>query len=168
MSDNINSENEHPTPTIAGAEPKHEVRIHIDQKPHDSPSPTTGSALYALGHVQPGLELFREVRGDREDVPIENGPENIHLKEDEHFHSGPPKIYTIYVNGVQIEVTSKTVSFAELTKLAYPIPPKGENILYTVSYEDGPHANPQGSMKEGDTVKVKNGMIFNVTATDKS
>ena len=29
--------------------------IHIDQKPYESPNPTTGEALYKLGHVQPGL-----------------------------------------------------------------------------------------------------------------
>jgi hypothetical protein len=34
-------------------EHKHQVRIHIDQKPHESPNPTTGEALYKLGHVQP-------------------------------------------------------------------------------------------------------------------
>ena len=144
------------------------VRIHIDQKPHESPNPTTGEALYVLGDVKTGLDLFREVTGDREDPPVENGPEAVHLKEDEHFHSGPPRPYTIYVNGEPKEVTTKTVSFAEIVKLAYPVPPKGDNILYTVSYEDGPPSNPQGSMKEGQTVKVKNGMIFNVTATDKS
>ncbi len=43
----------------------HEVRIHIDQTRHQSPNPTTGSALYALGMVKPGFELFREVGGDR-------------------------------------------------------------------------------------------------------
>ncbi len=145
-----------------------EVRIHIDQTAHYSPNPTTGLALYALGQIKPGLELYREVTGDREDPPIENGPETVHLKEDEHFHSGSPKTYTIYVNGEQKVVTTKTVSFAQIVKLAYAVPPTGENILYTVSYEDGPPANPQGSMKEGGTVKVKNGMIFNVTATDKS
>ena len=56
----------------------------------------------------------------------------------------------------------------EIVKLAFPTPPSGANILYTVSYEDGPKANPQGSLKEGGTVEVKDGMIFNVTATDKS
>lgn len=30
---------------------KHEVRVHIDQKPYESPNPTTGEALYKLGHV---------------------------------------------------------------------------------------------------------------------
>jgi hypothetical protein len=147
---------------------KHEVRIHIDQHKYESPNPTTGAALYMLGNVAAGLELYREVSGDREDKPIENGPETVHLKEDEHFHSGPPKTYAIYVNGIQEMVTTKTESFAQLVKLAYPVPPTGANILYTISYEDGPHVNPQGSMKEGETVKIRNGMIFDVTATDKS
>ena len=55
--------------------------------------------MYGLGDVPPGLELYREVSGDREDQPVENGQEVVHLKEDQHFHSGPPKTYTIYVNG---------------------------------------------------------------------
>jgi hypothetical protein len=145
-----------------------EVRIHIDQRKYESPDPTTGAALYVLGKVAAGLELYREVTGEREDQPIENGPETVRLKQDEHFHSGPPKTYTIYVNGQKKVVTTKTVTFDQIVKLAYPTPPSGENILYTVSYEDGPPANPQGSLTEGQTVKVKNGMIFNVTATDKS
>ena len=79
--------------------PEHIVRIHIDQKRYESPNPTSGHALYVLGNVPAGLELYREVEGDREDDPIENAPERVHLKEDAHFHSGPPKTYTIYVNG---------------------------------------------------------------------
>jgi hypothetical protein len=151
-------------------ENKHEVRIHIDQKHYESPNPTTGEALYKLGHVQPGYDLFREVKGDKEDPIIENDAEPIHLKEDEHFHSGPvqPRKFTIIVNGQQKVVTTRTVTFGEIVKLAFSTPPAGANILYTVSYEDGPRVNPQGSMKEGQTLKVKNGMIFNVTATDKS
>jgi hypothetical protein len=150
------------------SEKHHEVRIHIDQHKYESPNPTTGAALYGLGNVAAGLELYREVTGDREDQSVENGPEIIHLKEDEHFHSGPPKTYTIYVNGQKKTVTQKTLTFAEVVKLAYPTPPTGDNIMYTVSYEDGPPANPQGSLKEGGTVKIRNGMAFNVTATDKS
>jgi hypothetical protein len=151
-------------------EHKHQVRIHIDQKPYESPNPTTGEALYKLGHVKPGLELFHEVKGDKEDPEVPDGPEPVHLREDEHFHSGPPqqKEFTIIVNGQKKVVTTKKVTFDQIVKLAFPTPPSGTNILYTISYEDGPPANPQGSLKEGGTVKVKNGMIFNVTATDKS
>lgn len=144
------------------------VRIHIDQKRHESPNPTTGAALYVLGQVPVGLELYREVSGDKEDPPIENGPETVHLKEDEHFHSGPPKEFTLVVNGRKKVVSTKELSFDQLVALAFNPVPTGENVLFTISYENGPHANPEGSLMEGGTVKVKNGMIFNVTATDKS
>jgi Multiubiquitin len=157
--------------TMENHEPKHHhVRIHIDERPYESPNPTTGEALYKLGNAQPGYDLFREVRGDREDPIVENDSEPVHLREDEHFHSGPaqPRKFTIIVNGQKKVVTARIVTFDEIVKLAFPMPPTGQNILYTVSYEDGPRRNPQGSLKEGQNVEVKNGMIFNVTATDKS
>ena len=39
--------------------------------------------------------------GDEEDSPLANGPEVVHLREDEHFHSGPPQVkhFEIFVNG---------------------------------------------------------------------
>ena len=46
------------------------VPIHIDRQAVESPNPTTGAALYALGHVPHGYELFREVTGDREDEEV--------------------------------------------------------------------------------------------------
>ena len=51
-------------------EHRHEVRIHIDQQPYDSPNPTSGEALYVLAKVPFGLELFRELAGDREDPEV--------------------------------------------------------------------------------------------------
>ncbi len=148
----------------------HPVRIHIDQKPYESPSPTTVEALYKLGHVQAGFELFRGVKGDKEDQEVPDGPEIIELRQDEHFYTGParPKKFTIIVNGQQKTVTTRTVTFEEIVKLAFPNPPTGPNIIFTVGYEDGPHANPSGSLLPGGKVKVKDGMIFNVTPTDKS
>jgi Multiubiquitin len=151
-------------------EQKHEVRIHIDQKRYESPNPTTGEALYKVGNVALGLELYREVSGDREDRSIPNGQETVHLKEDEHFHSGPAqgKEFRIFVNGQKKVVETKQLSFTQIVALAFNPVPTGENILFTISYENGPHTNPEGSLMEGGTVEVKNGMIFNVTATDKS
>ena len=80
---------------------KHEVRIHIDEKAYHSPNPTDGEASYALCHVKPGLELFREVTGDREDQPVLRNKEHVLLTEDEHFHSGKPHHheFSIIVNG---------------------------------------------------------------------
>jgi len=149
-------------------EHKHEVKIFIDQHAYHSPNPTTGAALYALGKVEPGLVLFREVTGDREDPEVPNGPETVHLKEDEHFHSGKPKTYTIYVNGQEKTVTTKTMTYEQIVAIAFPNPVTGQNIIYTVGYEDGPHKNPSGSLMPGGKVYVKDGMIIDVTPTDKS
>jgi Multiubiquitin len=143
-------------------------RIHIDQKPYESPNPTTGEALYILGRVQPGLELYREVSGDKEDAPVPNGPEAIHLKEDEHFHSGTPKEYTIIVNGRKKVVMANKVTFEQIVRPAFDPVPTGPNILFTVTYGHGPKANPEGALLEDQTVKIKDGMVFSVTPTDKS
>src|SRR5208282_6131545 len=39
----------------------HLVRIHIDREAYESPSLTTGEALYELAHIPAYRELFREV-----------------------------------------------------------------------------------------------------------
>jgi hypothetical protein len=154
--------------TENGMERRPEVRVHIDQKPYHSPNPTTGAALYALGGVQPGFELYREVQGKHEDTPIEIGPERVHLTQDDHFHSGPPKEFKIMVNGKKKTVTMKRLSFDELVDLAFNPRPTGPNIMFTITYGDGPKANPEGEMLPGQTVKIKDGMVFSVTPTDKS
>ncbi len=146
----------------------HRVRIHIDEKSHESPNPTTGEALYALGEVKHGLELFREVDGDREDPGVDRGPETIHLKEDEHFHSGPPREITIIVNTRKKKVTATKLAFIEVVALAYQPVRTDPKVLYTVTYGRGPKANPEGELLAGHTVKLKDGMVFLVTETDKS
>ncbi len=143
-----------------------QVRIHIDREPYESPSPTTGMALYALGHVAAHRDLFREVSGDDEDELITRDAIDIHLKQDEHFYS--QKVFTIAVNAQKKEVAETKLSFDEVVKLAYPIPPDGQNIMFTIKYRKGPHENPKGSLLEGETVRIKNGMIFDVTPTDRS
>jgi len=149
-------------------EHKHEVKIFIDQHSYHSPTPTKGEALYVLGKVEPGMDLYREVTGDKEDPEVPNGQEILHLRQDEHFHTGKPKTYQIFVNGQEKVVTTKWVTYAEIVALAFPNPPTGPNIIYAVGYEDGPPKNPSGSLMTGGQVRVKDGMIFDVTPTDKS
>ncbi|MGA7521985.1 MAG: multiubiquitin domain-containing protein [Acidobacteriaceae bacterium] len=149
-------------------EHEHEVKIFIDQHTYHSPNPTTGTALYALSEVGPGLELFREVAGDHEDPEVDNGPEIVHLKADEHFHSGPPKVYKIIVNGRKKEVTTKTLTFDHVVALAFNPVPVGPTVQFSVTYRKGPRRNHEGTLTEGETVRVKDGMIFDVTETNKS
>jgi hypothetical protein len=75
---------------------------------------------------------------------------------------------TIIVNGREKTVTTKELSFSEIVALAFDPPPTGQNIVFTITYRRGHGNKPEGSLTEGETVKVKEGMIFNVTATDKS
>jgi hypothetical protein len=75
---------------------------------------------------------------------------------------------TIIVNGREKVVASKELTFDQVVALAYDNPPSGPNWVFTVTYRRGHGQKPEGSLVEGGTVKVKEGMIFNVTATDKS
>src|ERR1700676_3608106 len=118
------------------SEVKHEVRIHMNRQPYESPNPTIGAALYALGQIGAHQELFKELGGDREDELIPNDGTKVHLKQDEHFYS--QKDFVIIVNGQKKTITTRAATFDEIVKLAFPTPPSGANIFYTVSYEDGP------------------------------
>jgi hypothetical protein len=78
-----------------------------------------------LAHVRPGLELYREVTGDREDQPVARSDEHFHLTENEHFHSGEPhrREFSIIVNGQKKMVNKRRVSFEQVVKLAFdPVP----------------------------------------------
>ena len=46
--------------------------------------------------------------------------------------------------------------------------PSGPNTIFTVTYRRGEGKKPEGTLVDGESVKVKDGMIFNVTATNKS
>jgi hypothetical protein len=153
--------------TTAQPDATHRVRIHIDREPYRSPNPTDGEALYALGKVKPDYALYQEVEGDQEDRLVANGKEEVRLTEDEHFYSAHPHkhVFTIFVNGQPKELDHKVVSFAEIVALADL--PGDPNTIYTVTYKKGRH-DAQGTMVGGDTVRIKNGMIFNVKATGRS
>lgn len=76
----------------------------------------------------------------------------------------------ITVNTKPFEVAKEEISFEEVVGLAFGAVPAGENVTFTftVTYRRGQGNKPSGSLVEGATVKVKDGMIFNVTKTDKS
>jgi tRNA(Ile)-lysidine synthase TilS/MesJ len=83
------------------------------------------------------------------------------LKEAEHK-------YHVIVNLREKTVDERYLSFEQVVKLAYPDPTLGKEYDYTVTYDKGPKENPEGEMVSGDTVKIKDGMVFNVTQTDRS
>lgn len=79
------------------------------------------------------------------------------------------KDVTIIVNGREKTVPKNDdLTFSELVALAFDNPPSGENIAFTITYRKGHGNKPEGTLAEGESVKIKDGMIFNVTPTDKS
>jgi hypothetical protein len=136
-----------------------------------SVTPTTGPDLYEIGHVPEGRVLYREVEGDREDPPVRIDAPEIHLREDEHLHTGeaPHNHYTIIVNTDLVVVDHDVVTFAELVKIAYPVPPTGQDVDFTVSYEHAKSSPHHGDLPEGGSVTVrKHGTIFDVDHTNRS
>jgi hypothetical protein len=128
------------------------------------------------GHPPQGTGAFQtELSRMNVETPNRPNPGQNHTPEqeaegrgsggDDHGHDHQ---VTIIVNARAKTWTEKDISFEQVVKLAFPTPPPGENIVYTVTYRKGEGHKPEGTLTQGESVKVKDGMIFNVTATDKS
>ena len=78
------------------------------------------------------------------------------------------KPVTIVVNAQPKPWDEKEISYEQVVKLAFPNPPPNVVITYTVEYERGEPPKKEGSLVAGQSVKVKDGMIFNVTETGRS
>jgi hypothetical protein len=79
------------------------------------------------------------------------------------------KNFWVIVNGRRKEVHKRRLTFAQVVALAFPDAPPNENIIYTVAYRCGGNdRHPEGTIVAGESVKIKDGTIFDVTATDKS
>jgi hypothetical protein len=78
------------------------------------------------------------------------------------------KDYTITVNGRQKVVHDDELGFEKVVKLAFDNPPTGPNVIITVTFTGAAGPVRDGTLAKGEHVKIKDGTIFNVTATDKS
>jgi len=81
---------------------------------------------------------------------------------------GQNKEITIIVNAKPKSWLGKTIVFQEVVVLAFGVYDNTGSAAYTVSYKKGEDKKPEGIMTEGDSIHVKDQMIFNVTRTDKS
>lgn len=60
------------------------------------------------------------------------------------------------------------ITYAEVVKFAYPDYSPDSGITYSVMYEKGQGNKPEGTLSSGGSVKVKEGMVFNVSTTGQS
>ena len=77
------------------------------------------------------------------------------------------RLVTIYVNTRPHQVEKDEISYEEVVQLAYPTPPPGQNVGYTVLYQRA-HGNKNGALGPGQSIKVKDEISFDVTPTDLS
>ena len=88
---------------------------------------------------------------------------------DDNVHGGDkPKDVTIIVNGRERTWPKEDISFAQVVEIAFPNQPSGSDYSYTVTFSKGDDKKPHGSLVAGESVKAKNGMVFNVTQTSRS
>jgi hypothetical protein len=129
-----------------------------------------GLELHELGKIPNDHDLFLDIKEGWEDDQIMDD-EIVDLARPgrERFFSKPKHTeFTIIVNAREKKWEASDISFEQVVILAFGAYDPNPNIGYTVTYSRGHLPKPEGTMVKGSVVKVKNKMIFDVTATDKS
>jgi hypothetical protein len=128
----------------------------------------TAESLRGLLGIADGVELLRDFESPNDDlieddqrIAFQDGPVFITRK-------GECREVNIIVRGRPRTVSGRTISFEQVVALAYSPVRTEPFIVYTVSYSRGPKANREGDLFRGQSVKIKEGMVFCVTETDKS
>lgn len=79
------------------------------------------------------------------------------------------KDVTIIVNGTPHKwEKGDLITYAEVVTLEVPDYPNHPEITYSVKYKKGDNNKPEGILSPGASVKVKDGMVFNVSETGQS
>ena len=72
------------------------------------------------------------------------------------------------MNGTPKRTDLESLNFDQVVAFAFPDPPTGQYICFTITYRGAGGRKPEGSLIGGGSVKIKEGTVFNVTVTDKS
>lgn len=78
------------------------------------------------------------------------------------------KTVTIVVEGTPHEWAKGDITFEQVVTLEFPDFPNHPEITYSVKYKKGDNNKPEGIISPGGSVKVKEGMVFNVSKTGQS
>jgi hypothetical protein len=74
----------------------------------------------------------------------------------------------ISVNSRPKVVTQEVLTFEQIAALAFPTPDGIQNPIYTVTFKNADQKPSAGTLVSGESVKIQNGTIFNVTRTGQS
>lgn len=162
MSQDKKESHEHGTPVL---------HLTVNGKKHEWPVQyITGAEIRKLGSISKEDEIYLKIKSPWKDEHITDDT-SVDLARpglEEFFSLENPKPITLIVNGREKHWPKNTISFEEVVRLAFDTYVENDTTVYTVTYKRGPKHNPEGSMVKGEFVYVKDKMIFNVTATNKS
>ena len=129
-----------------------------------------GVQIRELGNISTDEDIFLDINADWQDDQIfDDEVVDLARPGKEKFFSKPKSTeFMIIVNARQHIWKDETISFEQLIVLAFGSYDNNPNTGYTVTYSRGWSPKPEGTMVKGSAVRVKNKMIFDVTATDKS
>lgn len=143
--------------------------IRVDKEKFRVQSPITAEEILIVAGLKPAEYVLVQKFHEGKRVELE-ADQIVDLREPgvERFKSKLTKIISIIVNGQEHAVQEKHLSFMDLVVLGFGEGANGANVCFTIGYRRNKGNKEEGSLVEGETVKIKEGMIFNVTRTDKS
>lgn len=129
-----------------------------------------GIQIKELGSIPAEDIIFLDLKeGWQDDEILDDEIVDLARPGKEKFVSKPKLTeLTIIVNARSHVWKEINISFEQLIALAFGSYDNNPNKGYTVTYSKGLDPKPEGTMVKGSVVRVKNKMIFDVTATDKS
>ncbi|WP_277014896.1 multiubiquitin domain-containing protein [Flavobacterium lindanitolerans] len=129
-----------------------------------------GIQIRELGSIPAEDDIFLDIKeGWQDDQILDDEVVDLARPGKERFFSkSRPTEVTIIVNARPHIWKEVNISFEQLVVLAFGTYDNNPNKGYTVTYSRGWEPKPEGTMVKGSVVRVKNKMIFDVTATDKS
>ena len=77
-----------------------------------------------------------------------------------------PHAVHIIVNGRPRDVAGPTINYKQLVEIAYPDDPNADQYLYDI-HHTGP-GDRHGTVAQGQSVELVNGMKFDVVRTNRS
>lgn len=150
---------------------KKKLNFNINKGPHIwYKQYIRGSQIRALGKIDASDAIYLAIERPYENELIADDDKvDLARPGKEHFFSKAVSIdLTIIVNASPKEWKQNTISFEQIVALAFGAINNRPETGYTVTYSRGVEPKPEGTMVRESVVKVKNKMIFDVTATDKS
>ncbi|RYG86930.1 MAG: hypothetical protein EON59_08785 [Alphaproteobacteria bacterium] len=141
----------------------------VDERGYEWGSPEISEAdLRDISGAPDNRALVLE-RTDEPDVEIELGSTvDLATRGTERIRSSDKYVTIIVEAEPHRWPKGEKITYAQVVTLAFPDFPQHPERTYSVTYRNGVGQNHEGVLAPGASVKVKEGMVFNVTDTGQS